>query len=369
MLAGQQRHNIAAWVLRVRRQGIGKSVGIGGVKTIPGLLAGRGLSVFDGPVSFEDPPDAARPFAPHYEEHLRPRVADFEVERVAALRRARSRLFKSLPGAAAIVLMAGLLLTLNIQPQFIFAGAVIAIIGLWIWTHKPIADFKSSIKEQIYPHIFRFFGDDFVYRQNGPLSISSLESSGIIPSHDNAYTEDYVHGSYRRVELELTEAKLTETRGSGKNRRTVTVFRGIFITFSVNKNFAGRTIVRKDRGAIGNWFTDKFNKMENVTLEDPEFERRFEVYASDQVEARYMLTPSFMQRLLDLSAVLQGSKLQCSFYDDKLLLMVASNHDRFETASIFEPATFVPEINTVLKEMSLIFQIVDVLKLDQRTGL
>ena len=196
-----------------------------------------------------------------------------------------------------------------------------------------------------------------------------MEPSGIIPSFDNAHIEDYVSGAYKDVGIELTEAKLTETRGSGKNRRTVTVFRGIFVLFAAHKNFSGNTIVRKDSGLIGNWLRDKFNKLENVELEDPEFEQQFEVYSTDQVEARYLLTPSFMQRLLDLSVLFHGSNIQCSFYDDRLLLMIASTHDRFETGSAFEPATFVGEINTILKEMSLIFQIVDTLKLNERTGL
>ena len=36
-----------------------------------------------------------------------------------------------------------------------------------------------------------------------------------------------------------------------------------------------------------------------VKLEDPEFEKEFVVYAHDQVEARYVLSPSLMRRLLE----------------------------------------------------------------------
>lgn len=99
------------------------------------------------------------------------------------------------------------------------------------------------------------------------------------------------------------------------------------------------------------------------------FEKQFEVYSNNQVEARYLLTTSFMERLLRLSDLLGSNHIQCSFYDDKLLLMVPSSYNRFETSSIYVPATFVGDINTILSEMKLIFEIIDILKLNQRIGL
>ena len=87
-----------------------------------------------------------------------------------------------------------------------------------------------------------------------------LEVSGIIPSYDSSHLEDYVKGDYKDITLELTEARLRETRGSGKNRRTVTVFSGIFVLLDMNKNFSGKTIVKKDIGKLGNWFSRTFSK-------------------------------------------------------------------------------------------------------------
>ncbi len=339
----------------------------GNFRAVPGLAFGRGLVPFTGAVEFKDQPDAPRKFAPHYEQFIRPRVVEFETSRVAAVKSSRTRFFFFLPLAVLVVLAAVALA--NWHPQVGLAVGLVGLFGLWAWVYWPIGSYKSSVKEIIYPEIFKFFGDDYVYFEDGPLSVASLKPSGIIPSYDNSHVEDYVKGSYKDVGLELTEAKLTEERGSGKNRSTVTVFRGIFVLFSANKNFSGQTIVRKDSGRIGNWLRDKFNKLENVALEDPKFEKKFEVYSDDQIEARYLLTPSFMERLLTLSDLFRGSGVQCSFYDNRLLLMIASTHDRFETGSAFVPATFVDEIDTILEEMSLIFQIVDTLKLNERTGL
>jgi hypothetical protein len=138
---------------------------------------------------------------------------------------------------------------------------------------------------------------------------------------------------------------------------------------NINKKFIGKTQVKRDAGMLGNWIIGKLSKYDRVHLEDSVFEKQFEVYSSDQIEARYLLTTSFMQRLLDLSALLQSPQIQCSFYDMKLLILLPSEINFFEADSIFKPATFVDDINMVLEQMQIIFDIIDILKLDQNTGL
>jgi hypothetical protein len=42
--------------------------------------------------------------------------------------------------------------------------------------------------------------------------------------------------------------------------------------------------------------------MEPVRLEDPRFEGQYEVYSTNQIEARALLTPAFMERFMALAA-------------------------------------------------------------------
>ena len=44
--------------------------------------------------------------------------------------------------------------------------------------------------------------------------------------------------------------------------------------------------------------SSRFGRLEEIELEDPEFMEHFRVYSTDQVEARYILSPSMMERLL-----------------------------------------------------------------------
>jgi hypothetical protein len=119
---------------------------------------------------------------------------------------------------------------------------------------------------------------------------------------------------------------------------------------------------------VYNWLKDKFNSLQVVNLEDPTFENQFEVYSNDQIEARYLLTTTFMERLLSLSSMFDN-KIKCSFYNKKLLFMIDRGQDTFKTSSIFMPSTFVYDIKNILIEMSMLFQIIDTLKLSEKTGL
>jgi hypothetical protein len=357
------------------------------------LLKTKDIATLADMPEFVDEPDTTMPFKAHYDQFVRPHVETFEAKRVAMLTEFRRRgvvaapLIKlGLKLALALfitlfladIVMVGLLKlspmsdTAGILLFILIIGIIAGVVTLAIWLEKPVKEYKSSIKSTVFPEIFRFFGDGFSYVETPPITIESLKPSGIIPSHDKARIEDYVKGSYNGVQLELMEAKLTERRGGEKNSRTVTVFDGVCVLLSMNKAFKGRTMVKKDEGgaanAVGGWISKKFDNVQRVKLEDPVFEKQFEVYGTDQVEARYLLTTSFMERLLGVAALF-GKGVQAGFYDDHLLLMLPSKKDRFEPASIFTPATFVEDSKTILTEMQAIFGIIDALKLHERTGL
>lgn len=317
----------------------------------------------------------------HYDAHIRPHCAVFEQSRLDALAESAKRKPLGIGGSIAALVLTVLLCI------FIPAGtdgdlymlivilAAVGIVAIWVWVQWPKHLYKASIKEQIFPHIFSFFGADYTYNAGAEgISVDSLRPSGIIPSYNknDEKTEDYVRGFHQGVGLELFEAKMW--RGSGKHRKQV--FSGMFVKLLMNKSFQGHTVVKSDGGKLMNFLSDKASKLDNVRLEDPRFEKMFEVYSSDQIEARYLLTPAFMERLLHLETLLIGDKkerkrssIQAAFYEKHLLLMIPTNQDRFEVRSINEPVTFYQDINMILAEMADIFGLVEHLKLHERTRL
>lgn len=80
----------------------------------------------------------------------------------------------------------------------------------------------------------------------------------------------------------------------------------------MNKKFEGKTVVLKDSGWL-NLFK-KIGRPERVKLEDVSFERQFEVFSDNQIEARYLLTTAFMERMSEVKKGLSGQKYPVQFF-------------------------------------------------------
>lgn len=173
----------------------------------------------DSDVATEAFPASLSDFAPHYSAKILPKVRDFEQRRINALRRLRSNTLLALPlgfvGAILIIYVAFYQMPDAAIDILIFLGTAM-VIGLFGWAVWPIMKYKESIKEQVYPLIFEYFGPDYSYSHVSPLTVSSLEASSIIPSFEREKTDDYVRGIYKGVRLEMVEAELTKTEGTGK---------------------------------------------------------------------------------------------------------------------------------------------------------
>jgi hypothetical protein len=336
------------------------------------LLIGRGLNSHGVIQEFTEDEPFEVGFAVHYEKHLKPYVDEFESRRIVALRKARSRLFTILPVMAVALTFGYYALFLNgwheEAKNAIFPGTVIALVAIVWWVNRSLNAYQASIKSDIFPEIVEFLGD-YQFTADIDARINRFKDFGIVPSHDSESSEDRIVGEYKGVHIDLFETRLTETRGSEEDRQTVTVFKGVVISLSMNKRFEGKTIVLKDQGRLVNWVKDKFSNLETVKLEDPRFEKEFEIYSNDQVEARYLLTPSFMNRLSDLRAAFGGKGIECSFFQNNLLMMISIERNMFEPGSIFEREDFIDDAKSLLKEMTTIFQVVDTLQLDLDVGL
>ena len=59
------------------------------------------------------------------------------------------------------------------------------------------------------------------------------------------------------------------------------------------------------------------NEYKQINLESSDFMKRFDVSSSNQVESRYLITPTFMQRLMDLKTSFGTETIKCSFFDHK----------------------------------------------------
>ena len=64
-------------------------------------------------------------------------------------------------------------------------------------------------------------------------------------------------------------------------------------------------------------------------MENPEFEKLFVVYGTDQTEARYILTPTVMEAIISLKKTLH-KKIHLSFIDNRVYFAISFDENLFE---------------------------------------
>ena len=108
---------------------------------------------------------------------------------------------------------------------------------------------------------------------------------------------------------------------------------------------------------------------EKLILEDVDFNSQYSVYSEDQIEGRYIVTSSFMERFLNLKTAFKTKQIKCSFYDNKIMFAISTLKDCFEIGSLFKPLTDTKSIEKFFNEIISIYLIIDNFKLDEQNGL
>lgn len=216
--------------------------------------------------------------------------------------------------------------------EFMAFGAAIG----WYWaSHKLSEQYLRLYKDRVLPQLAAQFGS-LSYRQAVEPDMSLLRAQHIFREFDTVIAEDEIYGTYRAMALNIVELKLTY--GSGKQRRVE--FDGLLTTVELPRHLAATTAVIADNGALGN-LEDRFGEgREHVRVEDPAFERAYEVYGTDQVAARALLTPAFMERFLALGDRAGFMQPLALAQDNRLTIALpkAGGGNLFEPPSYRQPA-------------------------------
>jgi hypothetical protein len=162
----------------------------------------------------------------------------------------------------------------------------------------------------------------------------------LVPSYDRASFDDLWSGPLGARAFTLHEAHLEEERGSGKNRHHVTVFRGAILTITFDRRFNGTTVVER-ANRHRSWFggekdsiTLDGKQLDCVDMVNPDFDDLFSVWSDDQVEARYLVHPVYVERVLAVEKAFQGKNVRTLFIDGELVIAIESE-DMFESGSMY----------------------------------
>jgi hypothetical protein len=228
--------------------------------------------------------------------------------------------------------------------------------------------FVSAFKREIVSRVIGYINPSFQYSPELCVSRDDYERSGLfLKKWDDYNGDDYVEGKLDKTYFCFSELHTQYRQQSGKSSHNVTIFRGLFFIGDFNKHFQGRTYVWSQSNPQLNFFTKIFSSfaanLEKVNLESSAFEQSFIVYSNDQVEARYILTPSFMERLMKLQQTM-GSGISFSFINTNIHVAIPIRETLFEP-SILSPNTFAT-VGDYYNTVHIVIDIINELKLNER---
>lgn len=234
------------------------------------------------------------------------------------------------------------------------------------------SDYTVDFKSKVIQPLIEAIDDNLSYSQNGYVSEYHFKRSKIFRHRVDRYSgNDLVKGKVDGVPLKFSDIHAEYKTKDSKGRTSWhTIFNGLFILAEFNKHFKGKTIVLPDTAEkhfgslIGKWLQSKnVSRDKLVKLDDPEFEKHFVVYGTDQVEARYILTHSMMQRLVEFKKRSKHN-LFISFVGTQIYLAIESG-DNFEP-TVYRTLLSYKQAMSYITTLKLAIGVIEDLKLNQR---
>lgn len=208
---------------------------------------------------------------------------------------------------------------------------------------------------------------------NGILQEEFKFSQLFTTDPDRYHTEDLVSGKIDKTSFYFAEVHAEykiETHGkNGKQTQWHNIIKGIIFTADFNKHFNGLTVVRpKDFGAsLGAWFSKNVFSIGDknvVELENDGFKKNFVTYSTDQIEARYILTPSMMEKINELNQR-SAYTISLSFINSSMYIAFPLDHNYFE-APVFKSLLQPNLLDKDMSVLSFMYDIVHELDLNTR---
>lgn len=225
-------------------------------------------------------------------------------------------------------------------------------------------DYVFDFKKKVIKPLIDKLDEKLSYSSNLHISKSVFNRSMLFKFPDKFRGNDLIIGKIDGVDLEFSDVHAQKKYKNSKGRtKYSTIFQGLFIVAMFNKKFNGSTVVLPDMAQnsfgelLGSWLqSNNPNREQLVKLDNPEFEKRFVVYSNDQIEARYILTPTLMEKILHFQEQ-SRQDIYLSFIQDHIHIAIDYKKDLFEPtifSSLLNKELFIEYINSLTLAVSVV---------------
>ncbi len=219
-------------------------------------------------------------------------------------------------------------------------------------------NFENKVKSFVMPLMLKPFGNfKWINSKSEELvTKEDINKSGMLyrTNFIQKSDDDKFIGKYKDIQIKICETNIS----AGKHND----FTGLLVLLEIPKNFSGHTLI------CGNNPLCKQNPNNigmKINLESIDFNDKFHVFSTDQVEARYIITPSFMERFINLTKIF-GPYICSYFYENnKVLITIQSLEvlDFFSIGNIKKTMADKEQFIRFFNEFYAILSIIDELKL------
>lgn len=265
-----------------------------------------------------------------------------------------------------------------------------------IWMQIEKFCYVSNIKKDLYPHLFSVIDKNLKYipgkikivpdallgasicginlgmlqgivntllatRKYQNLDPTILKGVDIFPEYNEFSIDDVITGSYNGRPTHIVEYELFKNEKRDNKESYSRIQRGILFQTIMDKPFKSVVIVKHKNIKL-----KSITSLQKVELESNDFANIYDVYGADQVEARYLLTTSLIERLLNIYK--EGQNICLYVTNNHVTVIKQTQKDMFEP-DISKPANDINNYKNTLLQTQEILDLITQLKLDVNVGL
>jgi hypothetical protein len=262
-----------------------------------------------------------------------------------------------------LALVVGIIGFMSDLTVVIVIAVVILVIGL-IFAGKAAQHaqgFRYFVKNEMILSLLKERFDDVIYQHSGTIPSSTIVSTGMIKRPDRFHGEDYIKGTYKGVEFEVSDVDLKERveRRDSKGNVQVsyqTYFKGRWYIYKFERRFT--EVLKISEGINFHMSTKGLVKIDTESIE---FNKKFSIYASTQEHGFYLITSTTIEKFLELEKLHRGTILYC-FKQNELHIGVNDRRDYMEF-SLKKPIN-QESLKEFMADVDLIAAIINELRLD-----
>lgn len=272
-----------------------------------------------------------------------------------------------------------------------FLGAVVLVAGIIclpvsIITGKKTKIVNKEVKNAVGEYVIKdVIGERIDIEDYSPskyINSEFVKKCSILPNYDRINGSDYISGKYKGVEITYCDLHLEREHRERENGRTTTTYRtnfkGPVILVDLGKEIDGyvRIKERKTPRKEKNFLSDIFNgaaeaigiKTEDdvIEVENVEFNNQFEIKSNNHHMAFYILTPDFMEKIVEADAMAEGYT-NLLFKKKRVVITINNGVDSFElNKTIYNKAQLEKSRQRVRDDFNRVLNMIDkILEKDQ----